>query len=46
MEENSEAMKINISEASYKLVKDDFKFIEREPLQVKSKGVMKMYFVE
>ncbi|MCP4344619.1 MAG: tetratricopeptide repeat protein [Desulfobacterales bacterium] len=46
MESNSEPMKINISEVTYKFVKDKFEFIEREPLEVKGKGEMKMYFVK
>ncbi len=45
METNSEPMKINISESTYHLVKDKYKFNERGPLSVKGKGEMKMYFV-
>lgn len=45
MESNSEAMKINISETTYQLVKDKFETIERGSLPVKGKGEMKMYFV-
>lgn len=45
MESNSEAMKINISETTYQLVKDKFETFERGSLPVKGKGEMKMYFV-
>lgn len=45
MESNSEAMKINISETTYQLVKDKFETIERGSLPVKGKGEMRMYFV-
>jgi len=44
MEQNSEAGKINISEATYELVKDKFTCEFRGELEVKGKGVMKMYF--
>jgi class 3 adenylate cyclase/CheY-like chemotaxis protein len=43
---NSQTMRINISETTYHLVKDLFEFTERDPLPVKGKGDMKMYFVE
>lgn len=46
MEQNSEAGKINISEATYKLVKDEFKCILRGKIAVKNKGEVAMYFVE
>lgn len=46
MESNSEEMKINISETTYELVKNNFTFIERPPLDIKGKGLMKMWFVE
>ena len=45
MEANSDAMKINISETSYHLLKDEYKCIERSPLFVKGKGEMKMYYL-
>ncbi len=45
MESYSYPMKITVSEATYKIVKDKFKFIEREEIEVKGKGKMKMYFV-
>jgi class 3 adenylate cyclase len=46
MESNSEPMRINISEATHDLVKNDFSFMERSPLEVKGKGPMRMYFVQ
>jgi len=44
MESHSEPMKINISESTYRLVKDGFRFTERETIEVKGKGKMRMYF--
>lgn len=49
MEENSQSMKINISEVTYQRVKDElpkFQFVPREPIEVKGKGEMMMYFVD
>jgi len=46
MESNSQPMKINVSEATYQIVKDKFQFIERDSIAVKGKGMMKMYFVK
>jgi class 3 adenylate cyclase len=45
MESHSEPMKINISEATYHLVKGKFNLIERDSIDIKGKGKMKMYFV-
>lgn len=45
MESNSEPMKINVSEQAYALTKDDFSFIKREPVSVKGKGMVNMYFI-
>lgn len=45
MEQNSEPGRINISEASYELVKDRFDCTHRGEIKVKNKGVMKMFFV-
>ena len=52
MESNSQPMRVNISEETYQLVNDaDFikrsniSFEEREPIYVKGKGNLKMYFV-
>lgn len=46
MESNSETGKINISENTYQLVKEQFSCKYRGEIQVKNKGMMKMYFVE
>ena len=48
MESSGEAGKVNISEASYELVKDDpsFQFVARGKVQAKGKGEMEMYFVD
>ena len=46
MEQNSMPGKINISQASYDLVKDSFKCVYRGEIEAKNKGLLKMYFVE
>ncbi len=46
MESNSKPMKINISETTHEIVKNKFKFIERDSNFVKGKGEMKMYFID
>jgi class 3 adenylate cyclase len=46
METYSEPMRINVSETTYALVKDDFAFVPREPAEVKGKGRLRMYFVD
>ncbi len=46
MESNSEAGRINVSEATYTILKEKFKFIERDNIEVKGKGSMKMYFLD
>ena len=46
MESLSEPMKINVSEATYELVKDKFTFQSRGQMPVKGKGMMTMYFLE
>ncbi|HPO12770.1 MAG TPA: adenylate/guanylate cyclase domain-containing protein [Candidatus Hydrogenedentes bacterium] len=46
MESSSEPMKVNVSVAVYDLTKDHFAFLERPLVEVKGKGVMKMYFAE
>ncbi len=52
MESNSEPMHINISQATYALIKNsplvkehNITFKDRESINVKGKGLMKMYFV-
>ena len=46
MESHSEPMRINVSEATYRLTRDKFYFTERGEVAVKGKGQVKMYFVE
>lgn len=46
MESSSEEMRINVSDTTYNLVKDKFEFVERDPVVLKGKGLMKMWFVE
>eukprot|EP00128_Syssomonas_multiformis_P000236 Colp12_sorted_trinity150504_noHs@28177 len=45
MESNSEAMKIHISEATYKLIKHRYKCEARPPMEIKGKGVMQTYWL-
>ena len=46
MESNSEAGKINISQATYELVKNNFTFEYRGKINAKNKGEVDMWFVE
>ena len=46
MESNSQAGRINVSENTYKLIKNEFHCEYRGEIEVKNKGLMKMYFVE
>jgi len=45
METNSETGRINISENTYELIKDEFECEYRGKMKVKNKGMMKMYYV-
>jgi class 3 adenylate cyclase len=45
LENHSEAMKINVSAATYELARDDFEFVERAAIPVKGKGETMMYYV-
>lgn len=45
MEANSEPGRINISENTFELIKDKFQCDYRGEIEVKNKGLMKMYFV-
>lgn len=45
MEQNSSLGKLNVSEATYELIKDDFTFEYRGKIETKGKGAMEMYFV-
>lgn len=46
MEQNSEANRINVSEATYQLIKNKFNCVYRGEIEAKNKGKLKMYFVE
>jgi class 3 adenylate cyclase len=46
MESNSKPMQINVSETTYNLLKDQFTFMPREPMDIKGKGEMRMYFLK
>lgn len=46
MEQNGEAGKVNISQSTYELVKNDFSVEYRGKINAKNKGDIDMYFVE
>ncbi len=46
MESSGEPERVNISEATYALVKDNFRCIPRGKVEAKGKGEVEMYFVE
>jgi len=46
MESNSEPGKINISQNTFDLVKEQFQFEYRGAIEVKNRGKMNMYFVQ
>ena len=46
MESNSEPGKINVSEATYQLIKHKYKCTYRGEIEAKNKGKLKMYFVD
>ena len=46
MESNSKPGKVNISENTYQLIKDDFKCAYRGEIDAKNRGKMKMYFID
>ncbi len=45
MESNSEAGKINVSDNTYALIKEAFDCQYRGEMEVKNRGMMKMYYV-
>ncbi len=45
MESNSQSGKINVTENTFVLIKDNFDCESRGEIEVKNKGLMKMYFV-
>ena len=46
MESSGEIGKVNISGATYELVKDQFRCLHRGKVKAKNKGEIDMYFVE
>ena len=46
MESSGKPGKINISETTYELVKDKFKFSHRGKIEAKNKGMIDMYFLD
>jgi hypothetical protein len=46
MEQNSEPVKISISNSTYELIKDKFNCKYRGKIEAKNKGVVDMYFIE
>ena len=46
MESHSQPGRVNISESTYELVKDQFHCEYRGKVEVKNKGMMKMYFID
>jgi class 3 adenylate cyclase len=45
MESNSAAMRINVSESTYKHIRGKYKIGRRKPVEVKGKGVLNMFYV-
>jgi len=45
MEQNSQPGQINISQATYEIIKDQFDCTYRGEIEAKNKGLLKMYFV-
>lgn len=46
MESNGDAMRINVSEETYRLLCEKYPFEKRAPLEVKGKGLYAMYFLD
>ena len=46
MEQNSQPLKVNVSEVTYQQIKDKFNFVYRGKIEAKNKGEMDMYFAE
>ena len=45
METNSAPMRINVSEATWRLVPEQFAYTEREVMDAKGKGRMRMHYL-
>lgn len=46
MEQNCEAGKVNVSQQTYELVKNDFQAVHRGKIEAKNKGAIDMYFLD
>ena len=46
MESHGVPGQIQVSEATYQYLKDEFKFIKRDPMQIKGKGEMQTYLLD
>lgn len=46
MESNADREKMNISETTYELVKDSFECSYRGEIEVKNRGILKMYYAD
>lgn len=46
MQTHSKPMKVTVTETTYNLVKDQFNFIQRDPINIKGKGPMTTYFLD
>lgn len=45
METNGEPGKIHVSHGTYELLKDNYRFEKREPIEIKGKGMMQTYYL-
>ncbi|MFT6850603.1 MAG: class 3 adenylate cyclase [Sphingobacteriales bacterium] len=45
MESSGETGKVNVSQSTYNIIKDDFNFIPRGKIQTKNTGLLDMCFV-
>lgn len=45
MESHGEPGRVQVSEATYKAIKDDFEFEDRGEIEIKGKGMMRTYFI-
>ena len=45
MESHGQAGKVHVTRATYELLKDEFDFVARGPIDVKGKEIMETYFL-
>lgn len=45
LEQNAEPLRVNVSETTWRLVRDTYEFEERGSVEVKGKGAMKMFYL-